>query len=404
MRITDLRTLHADGGWRVVSFLRLQTDDGRVGWAEFFETSWSPGLTQVIEALTPHVVGRDPRAYGRLSAELRALTLLAPGGLAAQAVGTIENACIDLAAKAADVPAYALFGGPHRDRLRAYWSHCGTFRATHRAVFEELVGTPPLREPADLEAIGREVRDRGFTALKTNPLHFGPDGPVFANPGFAPGDTLDVARVGSVEAVRELVAQLELMQAGAGDGVEVMVDLNFSLRGEGLVRVGRAVEALGLGWIEVDLPDPAALADARAQIATPIASCETLYGLHGYRPYLEARAVDVAVVDVPWNGVLESVRIAGLAEAHEINVAPHNFYGHLATHINAHFAAAIPNFRILEHEVDDVPWHADLVTHAIEVRDGHVLVPDGPGWGCEVVEEAVLEHPPRPDPARPWIR
>jgi L-alanine-DL-glutamate epimerase-like enolase superfamily enzyme len=174
-----------------------------------------------------------------------------------------------------------------------------------------------------------------------------------------------------------------------------MLDLNFSVRGEGLVRFGRALDDLGLEWLEVDLHDPAALADARARIATPIASCEALYGLLGYRPYLEARAADVVIVDVPWNGLLESVRIAALADAFELNVAPHNFYGHLATHMSAHLAAAVPNLRILELEVDDVPWHAELVDRVPVVQDGHLAVPDGPGWGCDVVEQAVLAHPPR---------
>ena len=76
-------------------------------------------------------------------------------------------------------------------------------------------------------------------------------------------------------------------------------------------------------------------------------------------------------------------------------VAPHNFYGHLATHTSMHFAAAAPNVRILEMEVDDVPWHDDLVDHAPVVRDGYAEIPDRPGWGCDVNEEAVAAHPPR---------
>src|SRR5919202_5621381 len=171
MRISGLRTLHADGGWRTISYLRLETDDGLVGWSEYSEASWSPGLTGVIEALTPHVVGRDPRAFARVSSDLRALTRMSPGGLAAQAVGAIENACVDLAGKAAGVPACALFGGPVRDRVRAYWSHCGSFRATRGEAF----GKPPLGSIERWQALGREVRERGFTAAKTNPVLYGPE-------------------------------------------------------------------------------------------------------------------------------------------------------------------------------------------------------------------------------------
>jgi L-alanine-DL-glutamate epimerase-like enolase superfamily enzyme len=389
MRVTGLRTLHADGGWRPISYLRLETDDGLVGWAEYSESTWSPGLTGVVEALTPHVLGRDPRAFARLSGDLRALTRMSPGGLASQAVAAVENACIDLAGKAAGVPAHALFGGAIRDRVRAYWSHCGSFRATRG----DALGTPPLDAIEDWVALGREVRDRGFTAAKTNPVIYGPNGVQLANPGFAPG--LEPSRLAADAVIAAARQQLLALRSGAGPGVELMLDLNFSVRGEGLVKFGRALDDLGLAWLEVDLHEPQALADARSRIATPIASCEALYGLLGYRPYLQARAADVVVVDVPWNGLWESVRIAALADAFEVNVAPHNFYGHLATHMSLHFAAAVPNLRILELEVDDVPWHDDLVDHVPVLRDGFVAVPDGPGWGCNVVEDAVAARPPR---------
>ena len=106
-------------------------------------------------------------------------------------------------------------------------------------------------------------------------------------------------------------------------------------------------------------------------------------------------SADVAIVDVVWNGLPESLRIASAAEAFEINVAPHNFYGHIASLISAHFAAIVPNLRIMEYEVDDVPWKDDLVTHPPRIVEGGMLVPDGPGWGADVNEEAVKAHPPR---------
>jgi L-alanine-DL-glutamate epimerase-like enolase superfamily enzyme len=389
MRVTGCRTLHADAGWRTVSFVRLETDGGLIGWSEYSEMGWSPGLTAVIEALAPHVVGRDPRAFAKISTELRALTRMSPGGLASQAIAAIENACIDLAGKAAGMPAYMLLGGPLRDRIRAYWSHCGSFRATRG----DVLGTPPLDGIEGWEALGREVRERGFTAAKTNPVLYGPGGAQLANPGFAPG--LEPSRYPADDVIAAARAQLEALRAGAGPDVDLMLDINFSAVGESVVRFGRALDDLGLAWLEVDLHEPEALADARSRIATPIASCEALYTVLGFRPYLQARAADVVIVDVVWNGLWESARIAALAAAHEINVAPHNFYGHLATHTSLHFAAAVPNVRILELEVDDVPWHDDLVDHPPVVRDGYVEIPDRPGWGCDVNEEAVAAHPPR---------
>jgi L-alanine-DL-glutamate epimerase-like enolase superfamily enzyme len=105
--------------------------------------------------------------------------------------------------------------------------------------------------------------------------------------------------------------------------------------------------------------------------------------------------MDVAIIDGPWNGIWQSLKIAALAEAYEINVAPHNFYGHLSTLMSAHLCAAIPNFRIMEIDIDDVPWKDDLVTSVPEMKDGHLLLPSGPGWGTELNEEAIRAHPPK---------
>ena len=83
------------------------------------------------------------------------------------------------------------------------------------------------------------------------------------------------------------------------------------------------------------------------------------------------------------------------AEAHEVNVAPHNFYGHLCTMMNAHFAACVPNLRIMETDVDRLEWDHELFTHVPEFKDGHLVMPSRPGWGTEPVEEAIRAHPPK---------
>ena len=109
--------------------------------------------------------------------------------------------------------------------------------------------------------------------------------------------------------------------------------------------------------------------------------------------------MDVAIIDIPWNGAWEGIKVAAMAEGYEVNCAPHNFYGHLSTVMSAHFCAAIPNFRVMEIDIDDVPWKDDLVTVVPEIEDGHLVVPTGPGWGTELERR----RDPRPSSAPPAL-
>jgi galactonate dehydratase len=393
VRIKSIETLHADGGWRVLSFVKVSTDEGLTGWSEYYENYWSRGLTAVIHKLAGSVRGEDPREVARLSTKLATMTRITEGGLNAQAIAAIENACLDVKAKALGIPVYALFGGPYRRSMPLYWSHCGSFRARSPKLFEEVIGTPPLRTLDDIRALGRHVAERGYKALKTNPMVFDKGTVSMLDAGFSPNPT-EFAHNPDRRARRAIVELMEAFRDGAGPDTGLLIDLNFSLRTEGLLRVAKDLEHLDLTWLEMDTYDAKALALVRASTTTPIASCEALHGRRAYRPFLEHYATDVAIVDAPWNGLLESVRIAAMADAFEVNVAPHNFCGHLYTMINAHLAASIPNFRLMEVEVDDVPWKDELVTVPPRVENGTLLLSDAPGWGCDINEEAVRAHPP----------
>ncbi len=390
MKITRIEDLHCDAGWRVFSFLKVSTDEGVTGWSEYNETYGSRGLTGVIAGMGDTLIGEDPRPIEKITSALYARTRMAPGGINQQAIAALENALLDVKAKALGVPVYELLGGPVRDRLRLYWSHCGSYRLNHHAV----MGVAPLRSLDDVKALGREVAERGYSALKCNIFRFDADPPYLYMPGFAAtagGPELNPE--GRITA--DLEDQIAAFREGAGPDVDILLDLNFNFKTEGYLRIARALDASQLMWLEIDLYDAGALHHVRRAIETPVASLESQYGRRGYRPYFEHQSVDVAIVDAPWNGVMESMKIAAMAEAFEVNVAPHNFYGHLATLMNAHFCAAIPNFRIMEIDVDDVPWKDDLVTRPPVIEDGHLRLPEGPGWGAEVNEDAIRAHPPK---------
>lgn len=390
MKVTRIETLACDAGWRNYHYVKLTTDSGIVGWSEFDEGFGAPGVTAVIERLAPRVLGQKVGEHERIYAELYCATRPAAGGIVALALGAIENALLDAKAKGLGVPVYELLGGIIRDRIRVYWSHCATWRINHPTHY-----SPAITDLEGVKAIGREVREKGFTALKTNIFTYDADKKDVR--GYRPGFGVPFAPALNIEkdVTDNLVMHLEALREGAGAKVDILLDLNFNAKTEGYLKILRAIAHLNLFWVEIDTFSPEALRYIRERSPHPISSCETLLGLREFLPYFREQAMDVAIVDTPWNGVWQSMKIAASAEAHEVNVAPHNFYGHLCTMMSAHFCAAVPNLRIMETDIDRIAWDHELVTHVPEFVDGHLVLPDRPGWGTEPNEEAIRAHPPK---------
>jgi len=387
MRITNIECLHADAGFRNFDFLKLTTDEGLIGWSEYNESFGGKGVTSVIENLAPTIIGQDARAYALLTAQMYSVRRQADGGIAQQAIGAIENALLDVKAKALGIPVYEMLGGPVRERIRLYWSHCGTYQLS----WADEMQIPPLRTLDDVVALGKKVASSGYTAMKTNIFRLGDDASLHS-PGFWRGEGYpELNAEGDI--IRSMCDQLAAFREGAGTEIDILVDLNFNFKTEGFLKMARAMEPFDLLWVELDTTSPEALAYIRQGTQIPVASGECLFRRQGYKPYFDAQAMDVAIIDNPWNGVAEGLRIASLADVYEVNVAPHNFYGHLATMMNAHFCAVAPNVRIMEIDCDFVPWHDDLFTVKPQIEAGYLLLPSGPGWGTEVNEQAVHEHP-----------
>lgn len=394
MKIVNVEDLHADGGYRTCSYVKVTTDEGLVGWSEYYDFFTGSRLPDIIRSFASTVIGMNPCEPGRISTTLHATTRLAAGGLNHQAIAAIENACLDIQGKAYGVPVYALFGGPFRDRIDCYWTHCGSYRVLYADFYEKECQTPPVRTLDDFKRLGQEAVARGFKAIKTNPVSFAGPRPRFFNGGFhiAPGfldRNIDNRYIG------EIIEQLSAFRDGIGPDSGLMLDVSFNQRTEGYLRIAKAVEHLNLTWLELDIPDAESLGFIRRSTATPIASLESLYRLSEFRPFFQNHAVDVAIIDAIWVGVWQSVRLATLADAFEVNIAPHNPVGDLATLISAHFAASVPNFRMMELRVDEAPWIKDYLTHPPAVENGQLILPARPGWGSDINEDALRAHPPR---------
>jgi galactonate dehydratase len=385
--VTRIDSFECNLGWRTISFLKITTDDGVVGWSEFSESFGNGGLGAVIRSLAAHVVGRDPMAVEALSYDLTALLRPARGGVNRQATAAIENALLDIKGKALGLPVSALLGGAVRDRVPAYWSHCGTYRLER---FAKYLSVPAIATFDELTLFAKHVRERGFRALKTNVMALDdPEVDNRLNPyARAVESTIRFWDNRMIAAGEKTIAA---SREGAGDDCDIFFDANFNFEHEGYVRLERALRPWRPAWLEFDSPDADFVSRLRATGQTPIGSGESVYEGVDYRPFLQKQAFDVAIIDVPWNGYLESLKIAAQAQAHSVPVATHNFYDHLATAISAQFAAAVPNFHILEVDIDGVPWRDDLVTPP-RFENGHLVVSELPGWGVEVNEEAILAH------------
>jgi L-alanine-DL-glutamate epimerase-like enolase superfamily enzyme len=160
-----------------------------------------------------------------------------------------------------------------------------------------------------------------------------------------------------------------------------------------MIRLAQALKDFDLTWLEADLDDPLQLRILRDRAPMPIGSCEKRQLLGGYMPFFEARAMDVAIMDVRWTGVWQAKKVADLASHYEMNVAPHNHGSPLATLMAAHFCAAATNLRIMEYDVDDVAWRDELITAPLRIADGRLSLPEGPGWGADIDETVMRRHP-----------
>ncbi len=387
MKITNVETFIVDAGWRPWTFVKVETDEGVTGYGECSDGRTPRGVVGTIEDLKPLLIGSDPRAYEMRFWDMVRGSRQSPGGIAAKAIAGVELALIDIKAKALGISVVELFGGPTREKVRVYWSHCGTSRARN----SELLGTPPLSSMSSIADLGREVVERGFTALKTNIILPGDPASVFS-PGFISGEgsTDQIVTTSLLHHVEELIGTF---RDAVGPYVDINLDLNFNFKPEACMRIAKVLEQFNMLWLEIDMYNPEAILQIKESTSTRICTGENLFYIHDYLPYFQLRAADVFMIDVPWNGFSQSKKVGDLAEVFQLNVAPHNYYSHLSSFMSASLCAVLPNVRIMEIDIDDVPWKDELTTAAPEITDGYMSIPTAPGWGADLNEEVAKAHP-----------
>ena len=365
LEITDVQTCMVDGNfpWTLV---RVYTDAEVAGTGEAY---WGAGVPELVERMKPFLVGENPldidRLYEHLVQKMSGEGSI--GGVTVTAISGIEVALHDLAGKVLDVPAYQLLGGKYRDAVRVYCD-CHT------------------EAEADAEACADEaervVEDLGYDALK-----FDLDVPSgherdSANRHLRPGEIRH--KVDIVEAVTERVR----------DRADVAFDCHWSFSGGSAKRLARAVEDTDIWWLED--PVPPENHDVQREVtqstATPIAAGENVYRKHGQRRLIEEGGVDIVAPDLPKvGGMLETRKIADLADTYYIPVAMHNVASPVATMAAAHVGTSIPNALAVEFHSYELDWWGDLVEETV-IEDGDIVVPEDPGLGVTLDRDVVGDH------------
>jgi L-alanine-DL-glutamate epimerase-like enolase superfamily enzyme len=312
-------------------------------------------------------------------------TMSVYGGATWQAMAGIELALWDVKGKAADMPVYEFFGGPTRTEQRVYWSHLASYQAGNPA----RIGAEPIKSLDDACKIIEQAIKAGYTCFKTNILIPNDKGPWR---GITQGRSGPHDQALTTELLNNAVRQIAAFRDAAGDDMDICLDLNVNFKAAGNIKLGQALEPYRLFWMEIDNMDAKSLRMVKDTCRTPVCTGEQKLGPLNYLSYFEERAMDVMKVDVQWQGFTPARNSAKMAEVYDINIAPHNFNGHLSTFQSMNLCASVTNVLISESDPVQVPWRDDLVTHTPEIKNSMVKIPTRPGWGTDLDEKALKKY------------
>ncbi len=373
MKITTITTRIVNAEMRNWVFVKVETDDpGLFGWGEATLEWKTRAVVGAIDDLAPLLLGRDPRDIEQAVRVLKKHSFWRLGVIGMSAVSGIELALWDILGKHLGVPVWRLLGGQVRDRVRVY-THLGL--GDMRAVYETLSAAPLVERAGEVVA-------RGYRAFKA----------VFIPYTNYHAPLPDIDRVARM---------MEALRSAVGPEVEVMVDFH-----------GRpASAAAALAYIDVLAPyrplfveeplppgETGALAAVAQRTSVPLATGERLIDRAEFHDLLATRAVSILQPDICHCGGLgEAKKIAAMAEAVSVGVAPHNPLGPIAGVAALHFAVSTPNHVIQEEMVGAVPWYFDVVDGPIRMVDGFWQVPQAPGLGITVDEAECARHPFAPE-------
>ncbi|MBX3082867.1 MAG: mandelate racemase/muconate lactonizing enzyme family protein [Anaerolineae bacterium] len=374
MKITDVQACvigrqEPHSGGSVWTFVRIYTDEGIVGTGEC--NSGGPGYSgfatkYAILEIKRHLIGEDPfnvnkvyeklRRVGRYGGSMHAPLIFAMTG--------IDNAMYDIMGKALNVPIYKLLGGKFRDKIRLY-ADCHAGETDDAKAYAAKA----------LEVVGK-----GFSAVK-----FDVD-----NTGTGKLDQYNWTA--GAEEMTHVIELIEGIREAVGYKIDLAIDCHGQFDLPSAITLAKAVEPLRLLWLEEPVPaeNLDSLAMVKASSSTVICTGENLYTRFEFLELFNKKATDVIMPDLAKaGGIAEGKRIADLADAYYIPIAPHNVSSPLGMMSACHVMASVPNFLLLEFHAMDIPWWNDLCDgdHPF-VENGYMTVSERPGTGVELNDAA----------------
>jgi galactonate dehydratase len=388
MKVTDVKTRVIDLNYRNAVLVSVETDEGIVGISEVVMKRMTRVVEESILILRPYLLGKDPTEIENHWEKMYRDSFWVGGPLHCTAISAVDCALWDILGKISGLPVYKLLGGPTRRQIATY-CHCPAGPTPE--VFAENVS---------------RCKARGFHAIKTTlPLFYGAGTPgrgyESVNVSGYSGTNGAIDRSWKeteylnpavFPRIREfLVAARE----AGGPDMGIAIDCHGRLNPKSAIRLCHILEDLNLLFIEEPVPpeNPDEMSLVQRESRIPIAAGERWATIYGVRPFLDVHAVDLLQCDIGnCGGITAMKKIAAMAEAHYVGMAPHNPNGPLATVINVHCAAAIPNFFILETVGSDAEDQVteELLETPLVRKDGNLCLPSGPGFGVQLNENGVL--------------
>ncbi len=379
MKIADVQTFVVGNppphfGGRYFVFLKLVTDSGIEGVGEVYAATFGPHVVarMIEDACARHVIGTDPFKIERLWRNVYGSGYtLRPDISLMGVLSGIEMACWDIVGKALDKPVYELLGGKVRERLRSY-----TYIYPKADEDEGIYHDPDLSAARAAEYVAQ-----GFTAVKCDPAG-----------GYSAFDP----RQPDLDSLELSARFMKRLREAVGSRADLLFGTHGQFTTSGAIRLAKRIEPYDPLWFEEPCPPemPEEMARIARATSIPIATGERLATKYEFARVLETGAASILQMALGRvGGILEAKKIAGMAEAHYAQVAPHLYCGPIEGAANVQLAACIPNFLILESIQDWGGFHAEILKKPMRWEAGYVIPPSEPGLGVELNEEVARRHP-----------